>query len=134
VDLYTVDTIAFLAFIVDALPPHANAIFQKAENDEITLILPSIAIGEIIYTILKKKKVFGNVIPLEKISTIFEIIRDSESISLTDMNLECWQNLLTLDIPELHDRMVVATHLTYKSKAILTNDLEIAAVTQTIWL
>lgn len=132
-ETYTIDSVAFLAFITDSLPIKANEIFEKAENDEIVVILPSIALGEIIYTILKKKEIFGKIIPLEKISSIFEIIRDSESIFLKDMNLECWKNLLNIPIPELHDRMIVATHLTYQSKAIITNDHEISSVTDTIW-
>ena len=130
---YTIDSVAFLAFIIDDLPPKADKVLQKAEDDEISLILPSIALGEIIYIILKKKEVFGKVIPFEKIITIFEIIRDSESISLKDMNLECWKNFLEIKIPELHDRMIVATHLTYHSVAIITNDPEIASISNTIW-
>jgi len=130
---YTIDTVAFLAYLIDVLPPQSDEIFQRAENDELTLILPSIAVGEVIYTILKQKKVFENVIPLEKMSIIFEIIRDIKAITLMDMNLQCWMKLLTVEIPELHDRMIVATHLTYKSKAILTNDPEIESVTKTIW-
>jgi predicted nucleic acid-binding protein len=131
-EVYTIDSVAFLGFIIDDLPEKADQIFQKAENDEITLILPSIALGEIIYTILKKKEVFGKIIPLEKISIILEIIRDSESICLKDMNLECWKKLLEIQIPELHDRMIVATHLTYNSTAIITNDNEIVKISNTI--
>ena len=132
-ETYTIDSVAFLAFITDTLPVKANDIFEKAENDEIVMLLPSIFLGEIIYTMLKKKAIFGKIIPLEKISLIFEVIRDSEAIFLKEMNLECWKNLLGIPIPELHDRMIVATHLTYQSKAIITNDPEIASITDTIW-
>jgi predicted nucleic acid-binding protein len=130
---YTIDTVAFLAYLIDALPSQSDEIFRKAENDELMLILPSIVIGETIYTILKKKRIFENAIPLEKMSMLFEIIRDIKTINLVDMNLQCWKKLLTIEIPELHDRMIVAIHLTYKSKAILTNDPEIKSVTNTIW-
>ena len=130
---YTIDTVAFLAYLIDVLPPKSNAIFQKAENEEIILILPSIVIGETIYTILKQKEVFGKLIPVEKISEIFEIIQGSESILLVDMNIESWKMLLTINISELHDRMIIATHLVYNSKAIITDDHQIVSITNTIW-
>ncbi|MFX0139744.1 MAG: hypothetical protein ACFFDN_39255 [Candidatus Hodarchaeota archaeon] len=133
VDIYTLDTIAFLAFLVDELPPEANNIFKKAEDDQVTLIIPSIVIGELIYTILKGKEIFGKKIPIEKINTIFEVIRGSRSILLADMKLNCWFIFLDLDIPELHDRMIFALHLSYQSLAILTNDPEIQKKTNTIW-
>jgi len=121
-ETYTIDAVAFLAFIVDALPPKSDEVFQRAENDEISLILPSIVLGEVIYAILKRKEIFGKLIPIEKLSNIFEVVRDSESIFLKDMDLECWKKFLKIQIPELHDRMIVATHFVSNSIAIITND------------
>ena len=75
----------------------------------------------------------GKTIPIEKIDVIMDTIQTSLSIRLVDMTIECWKDFLKLEIPELHDRMIVASHFSYKTDAILTNDPEIEDVTLTIW-
>lgn len=39
-----------------------------------------------------------------------------------DLSLEGWKKILKIDILELHDKMIVSTHLTTDSEAIITND------------
>ncbi|MFQ6056540.1 MAG: hypothetical protein ACE5KT_03205 [Methanosarcinales archaeon] len=41
---------------------------------------------------------------------------------VVDLSLEGWKKILEINIPELHDQMIVVTHLTTYSKAIITND------------
>jgi len=55
---YVTDTIALLAYTTNTLPTKADNIFKKAEQNKALLIVPSICIGEFIYTILKQKPVF----------------------------------------------------------------------------
>jgi len=74
-DRYIVDAVAFLAYLVDKLPQTSDNIFKKAEENKIKLILPSIALGETLYTIYKGKEIFGKNIPIEKIELIFEILQ-----------------------------------------------------------
>ncbi|MHA1582821.1 MAG: type II toxin-antitoxin system VapC family toxin [Candidatus Baldrarchaeia archaeon] len=130
---YVTDTIALLAYITDALPTKADNIFKKAEENKALLVVPSICIGEFIYTILKQKPVFKKIPSLETIELLLDIIEHSESIKYSSLTLTSWKIVPTINIPELHDRIVVATYLQENAEAILTNDPEIAKTAETIW-
>ena len=130
---YIIDTVAFLAYLADVLPRKADEIFKKAEKKQVKLLLPSIALGESLYTIYKGKEIFGKVIPLEKIELIFQILRDQDILELICLNLEGWRLFHGLEISELHDRMIVASLKLFKAEAILTNDSEISEGISTIW-
>ena len=130
---YIIDTFAFLAYLADVLPRKADEIFKKAEKKQVKLLLPSIALGESLYTIYKGKEIFGKVIPLEKIELIFQILRDQDILELICLNLEGWRLFHGLEISELHDRMIVASLKLFKAEAILTNDSEISEGISTIW-
>lgn len=134
-ELYTVDTIAILAYLADKMPPKVDAIFSRAEAEKATLIAPSIIIGEAIYTLLKGREVFGVSVPSEKLILFLDTLEISKSIVLADLDVKGWRMVINIKLPELHDRMVVATYAMHKSKAILTNDEEIAALkgVKAIW-
>jgi predicted nucleic acid-binding protein len=130
---YVVDAVGFLSYLADALPVAADDIFKKAENNEIVLILPSITVGESLYTIYNGKEVFGRVIPLEKVDIILELLRSSSVFQLVDMDASCWDIFHVLKIPELHDRMIVAMCKHLGCKGIVTNDPEIGREVDTVW-
>jgi len=130
---YIVDTVAFLAYLADNLPPRADEIFKKAEHKELLLLLPSIALGETLYTIYKGKEIFGKKIPLEKVDLIFQILQVGQSIQLVNLNLDAWRVFHGLTIPELHDRMIVAIYHNSKALGIITNDPEIEDQAPIIW-
>ena len=58
-----------------------------------------------------------------------------ETVRLTDLTVSGWKLTTTIDLAELHDRIVVATHLISNSAAILTDDEEIQnlANVETVW-
>ena len=58
-DKYTIDTVAFLSYLADVLPTKVDDIFKLAEKNQVVLILPSIVLGETLYTIYKGKNIFG---------------------------------------------------------------------------
>jgi predicted nucleic acid-binding protein len=132
---YTVDAIALLCYLADKLPPSADKIFKRAEDEEAVLVVPSIILGEAIFTLLKGRAVFGVKIPLEKLTTFLEVLETSRTVRLTDLTVRGWKLITTIDLPELHDRIVVSTHLTSNSKAILTDDEEIRNLSniKTVW-
>lgn len=132
-ETYVVDTVAFLAYLTDQLPKNVNNLFKKAENKLIKLLLPSIALGETLYTIYKGREIFGKEISIEKIELIFEILQYKESIELIDLNLDGWRIFNELNIPELHDRMIIAIFHYYNASAIITPDSEISSAVKTIW-
>lgn len=130
---FIIDTVAFLAFLADKLPKKADEVFKRAEKKQVKLLLPSIALGETLYTINKGKEIFGSNISLEKIELIFQILEEREIIELIDLDVQVWRFFNGLNIPELHDRMIVASFHYHKGIAILTNDTEIANMVPTIW-
>jgi predicted nucleic acid-binding protein len=132
---YTVDAIALLCYLADKLPPSADKIFKRAEDEEAILVVPSIVLGEAIFTLLKGRAVFGVKIPLEKLTTFLEVLETSRTVRLTDLTVSGWKLITTIELPELHDRIVVSTYLTSNSAAILTDDEEIQNLPniKTIW-
>lgn len=130
---YVIDAVAFLSYLADVLPPKSDKIFKMAELEKNLLILPSIVLGECLYTIYKGREIFGKTISLENVDLIFKIIRESSAIQLVDMDLEAWEIFNDLKIPEMHDRIIVATARNQGVKAIITTDPEIAKSEMTIW-
>ncbi len=130
---FIVDAVAFLAFLADSLPKKADDVFKKAEKKQVKLLLPSIALGEILYTIYKGKEIFGKKMPLEKVELIFQILEGGDIIELIGLDVRAWRIFNGLTIPELHDRMIVTTFFHRKATAILTNDSEIAEAAPVIW-
>lgn len=72
--LYTADSVAILAYLIDELPSDSKDIFEDAENEKVKIQVPAICIGEVIYAIIKRRKVFGLTVPNEKISVLFEVL------------------------------------------------------------
>ena len=134
-DVYTVDAIALLCYLADKLPHRVDEIFKRAEDEEALLVVPSIAIGETIFALLKGKEIFGTRIPLERLATFLEVLETSRTVRLVDLTVKAWRLVTTINLPELHDRMIVSTHLISNSKAILTDDQEIRNLdkVKTIW-
>lgn len=130
---YIIDSIAFLSYLADNLPTKADNIFKKAEKNEIQLLLPSIVLGEVLYTMYKGKEIFGKQIPTEKIDLVFQILQNGKMIQLVSMNLDAWRIFHKLIIPELHDRMIVATYHYSKAIGIVTNDPEIKEYAPSVW-
>jgi len=132
---YTADTIALLGYLADSLPKSVDAVFREAERGEAEIIIPSICIGETIYTILKGREIFGVKIPRSKIELFIDLLKESRGIRVVDLELDSWKILLEIDLPELHDRMIVVTHIQEETEAIITNDEEISKLKgiKTVW-
>jgi len=126
---------ALLCYLADRLPRRADEIFKKAEDEEAILVVPSIVLGEAIFTLLKGREIFGVKVPLEKLTTFLDILETSMTVRLVDLTVGGWRLITTINLPELHDRIVVSTHLTSGSRAILTDDEEIHRLhgIKTIW-
>lgn len=125
-DRYTIDSVALLGYLADKLPSRSDRIFRMAEDEKALLIVPSITLGESIFTLLKGREVFGVKVPSEKILLFLEILSTSRSLRLYDLSVEGWRGIMSIDLPELHDRMIVASYKASGSKAIVTNDDEIS--------
>jgi predicted nucleic acid-binding protein len=133
--MYGVDTVAFLRYLVGNLNEKVEKIFHLAENEKIDLIFPSIVIGELIYTISKKKEIAGSHIETREIQTIVNTILTTSNFKVQDLNNLGWFKFMESKIPELHDRIIVATCLQESVEALITNDPEIIKSNEikTIW-
>jgi len=122
VKLYVLDTIALVYYLEDRLPPGADRACREAEEGRAILLLPHIVIGEFIYIALKNR--LREVRDSEIIKEVLYIIETSEYINTVDMDFKAWEEFLSLNIPELHDRMVCAIAKS-KNAILITSDAEI---------
>ncbi len=129
-ETYVVDTVALARYFEDDLPRSADKIFRLAEEGRAELLIPSIVVGEFIYSVLK-----GRLKVADINSTIIELLQTiqmSEYIHQVDMTFAEWQEFLNIKIPELHDRMICAVAVA-RNATVITNDLEIRESIHTIW-
>ena len=133
--LFTADAVAVLGYLADKLPHRSNDIFEQAENELVRIQVPEIAVGEVIYTILKGKEIFGVSVPVKKISVLLDVLEATRNMFLVNLSIDGWREVIEIDLPDLHDRMIVATHLTTDSQALLTDDDKIGKLkgVEVIW-
>jgi len=133
--LFTADAVAVLGYLADKLPRRSNDIFEQAENELVRIQVPEIAVGEVIYTILKGKEIFGVSVPVKKISVLLDVLEATRNMFIVNLSIDGWREVIEIDLPDLHDRMIVATHLTTDSQALLTDDDKIGKLkeVEVIW-
>ena len=134
-ELIGIDTVALLTYFVNKHSTKVEEIFEKVENSKTKLLIPSIVIGEMIYTIVKGKEIFGETVEKEKINFILDTLYENPAFIIKELTYEGWSIFLELPIPELHDRMIVATCKQERVEKIITRDQEIvkSKILQTIW-
>lgn len=134
-EVIAIDTVALLTYFVNKHSKKVDSIFEAVEDSRIIVLIPSVVIGETIYTILKGKEIFGDQINKNKIGFILETLFQNPSFLVRDLTYDGWKHFLDVSIPELHDRMIVATCLQENVKKIITKDEEIikSGVLETIW-
>jgi predicted nucleic acid-binding protein len=128
---YVLDTIAFVKYLEDRLPRKADTAFRRAEKGEAILLIPHIVIGEFIYIALKNRlKTSNNVTAIRE---VMHLIETAGYIKPVDMDFKAWEEFLTLEIPELHDRMICAIAKS-KGASLITPDAKISTKgVQTLW-
>ena len=133
--VFTADAVAVLAYLADKLPRKSNEIFKQAENGLVRIQVPEIAVGEVIYTILTGREVFGVSVPLKRISVFLDVLEASKNMFIVNLSITGWRKVIKIDLPDLHDRMIVATHLTTDSQALVTDDDKIGKLNgvEVIW-
>lgn len=129
-DRYVIDTVAFIYYLAELLHGKVEKIFQSAERGDVKLIIPSISIGEAIYVFKKQKKSRAD----DEISKMLENLGKCAYIDVKELELQDWKNVAASKIPELHDRMVVATAKKF-NVPLITNDSEIikSGEVRTVW-
>jgi predicted nucleic acid-binding protein len=129
---YVVDTVALVGYLQDSLPTPADRIFKMAEQNKCKLLVPEIVFSEFVYISLKGRLKSSN--PKSLIMEVLISLGASKYVEFTSMDLDSWEEMLNIDLPELHDRMICSIALSNNSD-LITNDKEIKKIKSinTIW-
>lgn len=131
---YTVDASALIYFAVGRLPDPAIEAFRAAVDGEVTLELPVIAAVEAMYVIDRRDSVQNTEIPIgaEEALAAFE----SLPVTVVDTtHADASKSLDQLDAfpAQMHDALIVASHETRDTDAIVTSDDAMAEQVPTVW-
>ena len=127
---FVADTHALLWWFTDSrkISPKASELFEKCEAGDNVIFIPSIVIAESL-SIFDKKRISFN------FKNLFKTINDSENFVLIALDYPILEKMVTLKvIPELHDKIIVAT-AKYLKAPIITKDKVLQKLHQvkTIW-
>lgn len=129
---YVVDTVALVGYLQNTLPSSADKIFKLAEQNKCRLIIPEIVFSEFVYISLKGRLNSSN--PKSLIMEVLISLGAAKHMEFVSMDVDSWEELLNINIPELHDRMICSIALS-KDADLITNDKEIkkSNYINTIW-
>ena len=115
-DSYVTDTQALVKFMMGqkVINDKSHQVYQSADKGESTIIIPAIVLMEMLYLFEKNRIDVG----LLQIEDLFK----SENYQFEPLNLDILKTASEIDdIPELHDRLIVAT-ARYLGLPLITND------------
>lgn len=119
---YVTDTHALLWWFIDSprISPTASRVFERCEQGEDVILVPTIVMAEALSIFDKKRVRFDFRRLLKKIT-------ESENYRIVPLDLPVLMKMITLnELPELHDKIIVATarhldlHLITKDKTLRT--------------
>ena len=114
---FVADTHALLSWFVNSakISPKASEIFEKCEQGENVIFVPSIVIAEAISIFDKKKKTFN-------FKELLKKMNESDNFVIIPLDYPILKKMVNLkDIPELHDKIIVAT-AKYLNLPVITKD------------
>ncbi len=101
---YVADTHALLWYLTDdnRLSKAANGVFEETESGEHLIIIPTIVLVESLDVIAKKRVAYD-------FDLVLKSIGDNENYIIWDLDLEVVKQMIKIkNVPELHDRIIVA--------------------------
>ena len=123
---YTADAAAMVAYLVDALPEAADRLFAEAEAGETVLQAPSTALAEVLYSVGHDESVRGVTLTgtpedarralVENGPVSLAPVDDAELIEYAQVESQF----------SIHDGLIVASHRSQGTDAIITTDGVIA--------
>lgn len=136
---YTVDSVALIHYLLDILPEGAQDVVEEAERGEVALELPAIVLAETAYILRKRDEIrdesVSEVTEPDDVRSVLDAIEHESPIDLvrTDHG-ELRYLAARMDEFSIHDAMIVASHESRGTNAILTKDGVIAdSDVSTIW-
>lgn len=127
---FVADTHPLLWWFTDSpkLSPKVSGIFEKCEQGENVIFIPSIVVAEALSIFDKKRVSFD-------FKKLFRKINESENFVIIALDYPILQKMMDLkDIPELHDKIIVST-AKYLNLPIITKDETIRNFShiKTVW-
>jgi predicted nucleic acid-binding protein len=128
--LYVTDTHSLLWHLYDIprLGAKARAAFDTISRGEVTLLIPAIVLAEVVYTVERRRHDID-------VNEALDQIAEADNFQVLPFDLDGARALISLaDIPEMHDRMIVAAAQAYGA-LLITRDEAIhqAGVVECIW-
>jgi predicted nucleic acid-binding protein len=122
---YTTDAVGFVRYLVDELGEGADRLYSQAERGEVIIELPGIAAAETLYRIQKGHPAKGVDLP-GKAEEVATGIRNFLPVTLVETTVDDL-DLIATDRGNLslHDAMIVASHRTRETEAVITTDTDI---------
>lgn len=126
---YVADTHAIYWYLQnpERLSPAADAVFRLAEVGEALIVVPAIVVAELYYVAKKQNHELS-------IDGLLSDIEAAPGFMLSELGRAQLTLLETLDIDEMHDRLIAAEALAHKA-AVVTKDeiLRSSQLIDTIW-
>jgi PIN domain nuclease of toxin-antitoxin system len=110
------------------LGERARYAFDEIANGESSLLISVIVLAELIFTIENK--------PIQAdLNEILDAIQNTPNVEFVDFDYKAAMRLRDLSIiPEMHDRMIVATALEYQATLITVDEsITTSGVVDVIW-
>lgn len=116
---FIADTVGLARYLEDNLPGPASDVFSLAERGEASILVPQIVMGEFIYIGMKGRLRLAD--PKSAVKQVLDELRATSFIFQSNFPEDGWDIFLSLDIPELHDRLIAAEALS-RSLSLISND------------
>ena len=116
---YLTDTVAFVRYLEDRLPPRVDRVFRDAEAGRNHLLIPEIALAEFLYIALRGR--LRGPRPELLVREVLHDLSASEAFTVSSMPSTGWEVFLDLRVRELHDRMI-ASEAIARGVPLISND------------
>ena len=116
---FLTDTVVLARYLEVNLPSPASDIFSLAQRGEASILVPQIVMGEFIYIAMKGRLRLAD--SKRDIKKFLDELRGASFIPQSNFPEDGWDIFLSLDIPELHVRLIAAEALS-RSLSLISND------------
>ena len=127
---YVTDTHSLLWYLYDIprLGPSARVAFDTVSAGNTTLLIPAIVLAEVVYTVERRRHDIN-------VEEMLERIAEAGNFEVLPFDLAGARALISLtEIPEMHDRMIVAAARAYGAPLITRDEaIHRAGVVECIW-
>ncbi|MCL4480988.1 MAG: hypothetical protein M1113_05850 [Candidatus Thermoplasmatota archaeon] len=118
---FITDTVGLARYLEDNLPSPASDVFSLAEKGEASILVPQIVMGEFIYIAMKGRLRLAD--PKGAVKQVVDELRGTSFIFQSNFPEEGWDIFMSLDVPELHDRLIAAESMA-RGLSLISNDPE----------